>query len=233
MRHGFIQTNNYKTFVEQVNALRNAELEEFNSARMALFYGTFGIGKTWAIEKLAAEEEKNIIFLRAEEVWTKSYIVKKIGIEFGVENQKITDTSDEIKRHLRVDNRIFVIDEVDKLLTPAKHELLELFRDLTDQTSCVVVFIGMETSALKWAKYGHYYSRLRVVKLASNTLEDMREFCNLSEVKIEDDLVDHFYTKFGNFRKVKRILEDIEDICAKNDIETVNKKLYNTMGIER
>jgi len=233
MRHGFIQTQNYKTFVENVTALRNTELEEFNSARMALFYGSYGIGKTWAIEKLAAQEEKNIIFLRAEEVWTKSYLVKKIGIEFGVENQKITDTSDEIKRHLRVDDRIIVVDEVDKLLTSAKHELLEIFRDLTDQTSCVVIFIGMEESALKWARYGHYYSRLKLIKLTQNTLEDMKSFCELCEVKIEDDLMHYFNKRFGNLRNVKRILEDIEEYCELQDIESVGKKLYDNMGVER
>lgn len=233
MKQGFIQTQNYKTFVEQVTALRNTELEEFSSARMALFCGSYGIGKTWAIEKLAAQEDKNIIFLRAEEVWTKSYLIKKIGIEFGVENQKITDTSEEIKRHLRMEDRIIVVDEVDKLLSGTKHELLEVFRDLTDQTSCVVIFIGMEQSALKWAKYGHYHSRLRIVKLSPNTLEDMRTFCSLCEVKIEDDLVRYFDKRFGNFRNVRRILEDIENYCELHDIESVDKKTYDTMGIER
>lgn len=233
MKHGFIHTANYKTFVENVQALRSSELKEFNSARMALFYGSYGIGKTWAIEKLAAQEDKNIIFLRAEEVWTKSYLVKKIGIEFGVENQKISDTSDEIKRHLRIDDRIIVVDEVDKLLTSAKHELLEIFRDLTDQTSCVVIFIGMEQSALKWARYGHYYSRLRLIKLTANTPEDMRAFCDLCEVKIEDDLVKYFDKRFGNLRNVQRILEDIEEYCELHDIESVNKKTYDTMGVER
>jgi Cdc6-like AAA superfamily ATPase len=233
MKTGFIQTQNYKTFVESVTALKSTELEEFNSARMALFYGSFGIGKTWAIEKLAASEPKNIIFLRAEEVWTKSYLIKKIGIEFGVENQKIADTSDEIKRHLRLEDRIIVVDEVDKLLNSSKNELLEIFRDLTDQTSCVVIFIGMEQAPIKWAKYGHYHSRLKLIALQKNSYEDIKAFCELSEVKIEEDVVRHFDRRDGNFRIIKRKIEALEEYCELHDIESVNKKVYDTAGVER
>lgn len=232
MKHGFIKTRNYTKFIEGVAALKEMELEEFNSARMALFYGSYGIGKTWAIEKMAANEPKNIIFLRAEEVWTKSYLIKKIGIEFGVENQKIADTSDEIKRHLRVDERIIVVDEVDKLLTSSKHELLEIFRDLTDQTSCVVVFIGMEQAALKWAKYGHYYSRLKLIKMEQTCIEDIREFCKLAEVEIQEDLTAYFDRKYGNLRLIKRKIEALEEYCEMHDIESVDLKTYKVSGVE-
>lgn len=232
MKNGFIETSNYKKFIECIATLKNTELEEFNSARMALFYGSYGIGKTWAIEKMAANEPKNIIFLRAEEVWTKSYLIKKIGIELGVDSGKITDTSEQIKERLRIEDRMIVIDEVDKLLTGNKHELLEVFRDLTDQTSCVIVFIGMEQSAIKWAKYGHYYSRLRLHKLEKTTIEDIKAFCELAEVKIEDDLIQHFDKKYGNLRLIKRKIEAIEELSLLRDIDSINLRAYKELGVE-
>lgn len=232
MRNGFIETTNYKRFKEAIEALKNTEIEEFNSARMALFSGSFGIGKTWAIEKMAVNEPKNIIFLRAEEVWNKGFLIKKIGIELGVGSGKMTDTSEQIKERLRLEDRIMIVDEVDKLLTAAKHELLEVFRDLTDQTSCIVVFIGMEQSAVKWAKYGHYYSRLRRHKLEKTSLEDIKTFCQLAEVKIEDDLIAHFDKKYGNLREIKRKIEALEELCLLKDIDSVNLRTYKELGVE-
>lgn len=232
MKHGFIETANFKKVREVLDALKNEEIEEFNSARMALLHGSFGIGKTWTIEKIAANEPKNIIFLRAEEVWNKSFLIKKIGVELGVDSGKITETSEQIKERLRLEDRIMIVDEVDKLLTGAKHELLEVFRDLTDQTSCVIIFIGMEQSAVKWAKYGHYYSRLRLHKLEKMTLEDIKAFCELSEVKIENDLVAHFDKKYGNLRQIKRKIEALEELCLLKDIESVNLRTYKDLGVE-
>jgi len=229
----FIQTKNYKVFKESVTALKERELEEFNSARMALFYGSFGIGKTWAIERMAADEPNNIIFLRAEEWWTKSHLIRKIGIEFGVENQKTADTADEIKRRMRIEDRVIVVDEVDKLLNSAKHDLLEIFRDLTDQTSCVVIFIGMEQAPIKWAKYGHYHSRLQLVSLAKNSTEDISLFCELSDVKIEPDLIAYFDRRYGNFRIIKRKIEALEAYCELHDLENADMKVYKASGAEK
>jgi len=199
---------------------------------MALLYGSFGIGKTWSIEKVAINEPKNIIFLRAEEVWSKSYLIRKIGVELGVLGEKITDTSEQIKHKLRVEDKIIVVDEVDKLLTGTKHELLEVFRDLTDQTSCVIIFLGMESCAIKWAKYGHYYSRLRLYKLEKNSKEDIQQFCKLSNIKIHDDLIVHFHRKYGNLRLIKRKIEAIEEICLLKDIESLNLKTYQELEVE-
>lgn len=232
MKTGFIETANFKKVSEVIDTLKNTEKEIFDSAKIALMYGNFGIGKTWSIEKIAANEPKNIIFLRVEEVWNKTFLIKKIGVELGVDSGKVTDTSEQIKERLRLEDRIIIVDEVDKLLIPEKYHLLELFRDLTDQTSCILIFIGMNSSAVKWAKYEHYFSRVRKYKLEKMTLEDIKAFCELAEVKIEDDLVVHFDKKYGNLRQIKRKIEALEELCLLKDIESVNLRTYKDLGVE-
>jgi len=61
MKYGFIQTENYRKVLQVLDQLKSEEKEEFHSAKMALLYGSFGIGKTWSIEKVAINEPKNII----------------------------------------------------------------------------------------------------------------------------------------------------------------------------
>lgn len=232
MKHGFVETENFVKMQETIDTLKMLEAESFDSARIALFYGPFGIGKTWAIEKIAINEPKNIVFLRAEEVWTKSYLVKKLGVEFGCERKTIAETFEALKDVIRVDERIIIVDEVDTLLKAEKMKLLEMLRDLTDQTSCVLIFIGMENAPLKWEKYGHYFSRVRKVKMEKTCEKDIKAFCKLCNIEIKKDLVIHFFEKFGNLRLVKREIEEIEEYADLSGLEFMNLELYKEMKIE-
>lgn len=226
MTHGFIETQNFIRFRDGIESLKNIEHEDFTSARMGLFYGSFGIGKTWAVEKIALSEKNGILFLRAEEIWTKSFLVKKMGIELGVLDGKTAEIYEGIKEKLLHEEKIVIIDEIDKLLNSKKHELLEVFRDLSDQTGCVIIFIGMEQSARKWQKYGHYYSRLRLFPMEKTCLEDVEKYCALCDIEITQDLVQHFFTKLGNLRLIKRQIEVIEEEALKEDLESFSLSDY-------
>ncbi|MDC7250331.1 MAG: AAA family ATPase [Sphaerochaetaceae bacterium] len=226
MKHKFIETKNFLKFRDGIESLKNIEDEDFKSARMGLFYGSYGIGKTWAIEKIAISERNGILFLRAEEVWTKGYLVRKIGVELGVLEGKTSEIYESIKNKLLYEEKIIVIDEVDKLLNSKKHELLEVFRDISDQTGCVIIFIGMEQSARKWQTHGHYFSRLRLFPMEKTDLDDIKNYCSLSDVELSNDLIEHFYTKLGNLRLIKRQIEAIEEECLKRDLESFDLEDY-------
>ena len=149
-----------------------------------------------------------------------------MGIELGVLDGKTAEIYEGIKEKLLHEEKIVIIDEIDKLLNSKKNELLEVFRDLSDQTGCVIIFIGMEQSARKWQKYGHYYSRLRLFPMEKTCLEDVEKYCALCDIEITQDLVQHFFTKLGNLRLIKRQIEVIEEEALKEDLESFSLSDY-------
>lgn len=49
----------------------------------------------------------------------------------------------------------------------------------------------------------------------------------------EDDLVKHFFHKYGNFRPVKVLLNALEEYCENNDIKNASLTTFKTSAVER
>ena len=129
--------------------------------------------------------------------------------------------------------RIIIVDEVDAILKSTKNEVLELFRDIHDETGVIVFFIGMEESNAKFKKHRHYYSRIvELVEFKPIVKEDIKKFCELSDVKIEDDLIDFFYAKYPNLRNIRVLLIRLEKYCELNGYESVDLKIFRESGVE-
>jgi len=230
MKDVFIETQNYIKLSEAMSRLKSLPL---TADRMGIAYGNFGLGKTFALEKVAYQEDA--LLLRSDQTWTVSSTLKKLSFELGLDaNGKSSSLFERVIEELMKEPRIIIIDEVDTLLKSGKYEVFELFRDIHDQTKNIIFFIGMEDALAKIKRHRHYFSRLtEVVKFDPINKEDIAKFCTLCEVKIEDDLIDYFAKRYQNLRQIKVFLIRLEEYAELNDIESFNLKLFKQAKVEK
>jgi len=229
MKEEFITTENYSHLYEAMQSLKGLPR---TAPKMGLGFGHFGLGKTFSLEKIAAQE--NAILLRAAQTWTKSSVLTELCEELGVD----TSGHSPIKYRRVIESlvsepRIIIVDEIDALLRSTKFEVLEMFRDFHDETGIVLFFVGMEESNRKLKKHKHFYSRIvEFIEFQTIHKIDIEKFCDLSDVKIQSDLVDYFHKKFPNLRQIKVLLIRLEKYCELNDIDVVDLKVFKQSGAE-
>lgn len=230
MKESFIETSNYTRLLESFTRLENIPT---SADRMGLAYGSFGLGKTLSLERIAAS--KNAILLRAAQVWTKKSVLEELCFELGIDTQGGSSAMyKRILESLRRDDRIIIVDEIDALLQSEKKSVLEMFRDIHDQTKVITFMIGMEESNAKLFRHKHFYSRIAdIVEFEAINRVDIEKYCELSDVKIEPDLIDHFVVKYPNLRQIKVLLLRLEAACEINGDESVNYKQFKDLGVDR
>lgn len=228
MREEFVTTVNYSKLFEAIQFLKSLP----NTApKMGLGYGKFGLGKTFGLEKIAAEE--NAILLRSVQTWTKSSVLTELCEELGLDTSGTSSIRyKRVTEALFNEERIIIIDEIDTVLRSSKHEVLEMFRDIHDETQCVIFFVGMEEADAKLQRHKHFYSRIvKFVKFLPIQRSDIEAFCSLSEgFRIKQDLIDYFIDKYPNLRQIKVMIINLEQYCEVNGIEECDLKTFRDSG---
>jgi DNA transposition AAA+ family ATPase len=229
MKEDFIETRNYIRLNEAFQALKDLPQ---NAPKMGLGYGNFGLGKTFSLEKIATKE--NAILLRAAQTWTKNSLLSELCEELNLDTSGQASTKyRRIVETLLSEPQIIVIDEIDALLRAIKYDVLEMLRDIHDETGVIVFFVGMEEANAKLKKHRHFYSRVvNFVQFGDICKEDIAKLCLLCDVKIEDDLVSYLHSKYPNLRQVTVLLLRLERYCEMNDFSSVNLKIFKTSGAE-
>jgi DNA transposition AAA+ family ATPase len=229
MKESFIETRNYIRLLESFTRLENLPK---TAPKMGLGYGNFGLGKTFSLERIAAK--KNALLLRAVQTWSKKALLEKMCFELGLSSEGGSSRMYErVVEDLRREARILIIDEVDALLRSEKYQVLELLRDIHDETHIVVYCIGMEEANAKLKRHRHYYSRIvEFVEFKPIAREDVERFCALADLKIELDLVEYFATKYPNLRQIRVLLLRLEEAASRNDVDTVDLATFKKLGVE-
>jgi SpoVK/Ycf46/Vps4 family AAA+-type ATPase len=229
MKEEFVTTVNYSRLYEAVQGLKGLPR---TAPKMGLGFGNFGLGKTFSLERIAAQE--NALLLRAAQTWSKTSVLSELCEELGVDVSGHSPVKyRRVLESLLSEPRIIIVDEIDALLRSSKFEVLEMFRDIHDETGIVIFFVGMEESNRKLKKHKHFYSRIvEFVEFHAINKGDIERFCALSEVSIGDDLTDYFFKKYPNLRQIKVMLLRLEKWAMLNDIEEVNLKTFLQSGAE-
>lgn len=229
MKEEFVTTANYSKLFEAMQSLKDLPQ---TAPKMGLGFGHFGLGKTFGLERIAAVE--NALLLRAAQTWSKTSVLTELCEELGVDTTGHSPI--KYKRVLEAlinEPRIIIVDEIDALLRSTKFEVLEMFRDIHDESGVVVFFVGMEESNRKLKKHKHFYSRIvEFVEFVPICKEDIEKFCELSEVLIETDLLQHFWNKYKNLRQIKVMLLRLEKYCLLNEIEKCDLRTFKSSGAE-
>ena len=229
MKEKFLQTQNYSKLYEAFQSLK--ELPE-SAPKLGLAYGNYGLGKTMSLEKITVLEDA--LLLRAVQTWSKTSVLKQMSEELQLEVQGSASTLyQRIKKSLLHEPRIIIVDEVDAILKSTKNEVLEMFRDIHDETGVIIFFIGMEEARVKFKKHRHYDSRIvEFVEFKSICKMDIQKFCALSDVVIEEDLINHFHNKHPNLRNIRVFIIRLEKFCKLNGLKSADLEVFQVSGAD-
>lgn len=228
MKDQFLETENYSNLYEAVQGLKDLPA---SAPKMGLGYGSYGLGKTISLERITVQEDA--LLFRAIQTWSKTSVLKQVCEELHIEATGASSTLyQRVKKTLLSEPRIIIVDEVDNILKSSKSEVLELFRDIHDETGVIVFFIGMEESRAKFKKHRHYESRIvEFIEFKNISKKDIEMFCALSDIKIEDDLIKYFTHQHPNLRNIRVFLIRLEKICKLNGFTSANLEIFHTSGV--
>lgn len=236
MKDMFVETQNYIKIREKIARLKAIPITA--SARMGLFYGKWGLGKSYTLEKITAEEDA--LFLRASETWSKTSFLTLLCEELfldtkGSADDKYKRVTEELNRKER---KILIIDEIDAILRSYQAPLLEMIRGIHDKTGVILVYVGMEEAHAKFKRYGQHSSRIvELLKLEPVNEEDVEKFLKLCGVEIDKETTGYLARKFPNFRFLEVIISRIEAVCELNGVIAIEslkhyRELARAGGVE-
>ena len=226
MEYKFLLTDNY------INSLTGMEeligLPE-DMDKMGLIYGKPGEGKTQMIKTLASTLDAGLV--RTMGTWTAKKMLEDICYELGIPDTGSGHTLQTLIidyfRNPNRDHTMLIIDEIDTLFEPQGKKLLIILRDIHDMAKIPVVFSGMEKSEKVFKKDKYYYDRFyALIKMEDKTEKDVQKLCNCSEIKINADLVNHFYKTYGSYRPIKRLIVKLETFAQNNDLDEIGMAEY-------
>ena len=230
MKESFVETRNYITIREAISSLQD---QPSTTDRMGLAYGSFGLGKTLSLERIAYQEDA--LLIRTDQTWSVTSTLRRLCAEMSLDvsgNNALL--FERVVEALVMEPRIIIIDEVDTILRTDKMRVFELFRDLHDETRTITFFVGMEEALAKIKRHRHYFSRVStVVKFEPIGKEDIEAFCQLTDLSIEADLIEYFIKRYPNLRQIKVFLLRLERWAELNDIDKIDLATFKSAGVEK
>ena len=120
---------------------------------------------------------------------------------------------------------IIVVDEIDYAF---RHpQLLGAIRDIVDETTAIVILVGMQNAKDKLNQINEYYfDRCNFFyEFQDLPKRDIAQLCiEVLEIKFHPDIVDyvHFHS-CGNVRKAMKLIRSVEEIGRYKNLEIVSQ----------
>lgn len=221
MRNSLIKTKNVKRFISLMDNLQKAPS---NVAKMALVYGTFGLGKSQTIMWWVTNNDA--IYIRCNHnispKWLLTEIVKELDEVPCYTSQRLFE---QIEDKLKQNPKILVVDEIDYLFS--NRHTIETLRDIHDKLSIPILLVGMELADKKLQKYGHIndriFTKLRFEKLSKDDFKEIIE--TLSEVNFCDKAIKYIANRNLQFRQVVKIIVKSEQLAQTNKLREITEEI--------
>ena len=224
MKSTFIKTKNVKQFISLMDELQKLPP---NIPKLALVYGSPGLGKTHSIIWWATRN--NAVYVRANNGMTQCALLKEILRELGQKSYYLMqDNFNSIIKHLKRDSQIIIIDEVDYLI--GNKNAIEALRDIQDITDSPIVLVGMGTVDKKIAHFKHFEDRLyKKLKFQYFSADEIAEILEeLTDLKFTDDAI-KYLSKTDQFRQLVKLINHLEKFSKTNDINEFTE--YDLKGV--
>lgn len=216
MKNVFVHTKNVKDFISHMKEAEKAVGE----ARLLVFHGQAGRGKTSAARFFAAQE--GWIYCRALRGWTELWMLQDLCFELRIDPipGRKRNAFEQIKNTLLKRPRTVVIDEADKM----SGSLIEWIRDLTDLTLVPFALIGEKLIRHKMQIERRVWSRtLRCAEFAPITTNDIlffaKQAADMALTANQAELLKQ--SSEGDFRLVARDVRRLEEIVGVNKLDKI------------
>lgn len=221
MKNSLIKTRNVKRFISLMD---NLQKTPSNVAKMALVYGSFGLGKSQTIMWWVTNNDA--IYVRCNHNisprWLLSEIVKELDEVPCYTSQRLFE---QIEEKLKYNPKILVVDEIDYLFSN-KHTI-ETLRDIHDKLGIPVLLVGMELADKKLQKYGHIndriFAKLKFEKLSNDDFKEIIE--TLSEVEFSDSAIRYITNRNLQFRQIVKVITKAEQLANTNKLSEISEEI--------
>ena len=217
----FVKTTNVKNFIGLVENLIN---KPKNIPKMGLIYGEPGLGKSQTALWLACKYDG--VYLRASNLMTGRWLLEEMVKELDeIPRFLSSDNFNIVVKKLKKNPQVIFIDEIDYLMN--NYKSIETLRDIHDETSCPIIFIGMGLAHRKLERYTHLYDRFsEVLKFETFGVNDLSQIFNqLSEVTFTPDAIEYIHSKFNRFRQIVQLINQIETFAKDNNLTEITKEI--------
>lgn len=202
----------------------NLQKAPSNVSKMALVYGSFGLGKSQTIMWWVTNNDA--IYVRCNHNisprWLLSEIVKELDEVPCYTSQRLFE---QIEEKLKYNPKILVVDEIDYLFSN-KHTI-ETLRDIHDKLGIPILLVGMELADKKLQKYGHINDRIFAkLKFEKLSKEDFKEIIEtLSEVKFSDNAIRYITNRNLQFRQIVKLITKSEQLANTNKLSEISEEI--------
>ena len=180
------------------------------------FSGPSGFGKSTAVGFVAAQHQA--IYVEVRSVWTKKAFLEAVLKQMGIKAAPtIAGMADQVSEELAASQRPLMLDEGDNLV---ERNLIELVRDLYEQSKAPVVLIGEELLPQKLKRWERFHGR--VMDWAQALPADGNDVRTLvrhyaPDIELKDDFVQRLVQEANG--SVRRIVTNIDKIAyvARNE----------------
>lgn len=193
------------------------------SARMGIFHGFSGYGKTVAAAFSAART--GAAYIQAQELWTRKTLLDVLAAELGIARPKrvAADLLRQIIEQLNRQPVDLIVDEMDYL---ANKGLVNTLRDIHDGTNIAILMIGEEALPAKLKAWERFDNRIVSTTAALPASQDdaikLRDhYCH--RIRIADDLTELFRVRCrGVTRRIVNNLQHAQKLAAEEGADHVD-----------
>lgn len=205
------------------------------SSRIALFTGPAGYGKTMAGGHLAANDEIRGAYFRPHSVWTSKTLVTRIANELGIAKiaKTTADILDQVIEELNYNPRLLIFDEMEHLV---KKKLIEILRDILDDTTVPMMMIGEPTLPAELKQWDRVDSRIlvRAVAHPASSADALMLRDHFTQAgMISDELAEHFRVACGGVtRRIVVNLVEAQRVAINEGIDCMTRESWGGRPIE-
>lgn len=207
----------------------NLQARPFGLSGFGVFSGYSGYGKSLAAQYV--QNKRQCLFLEVRSWWTQKYFCEALLMELGVNRPRgtIAQLMVRITEILSEDlSRPLIIDEADKLI---EKKMIELVRDLHQDTSIPILLVGEELLPQKLKAIERMYNRVLVWELAQPCdVADTELLLSkwAPEFDFSPDLIDQIIEKTkGNARRIAATLHQAKGFAINNGLTALTAENYS------
>lgn len=187
------------------------------------FSGPSGFGKSTAAAHVAGRHQA--LYVEVRSTWTRRALLEAILQSMGIKaGATICKMVDQVSDELATSQRPIILDEFDNAVA---QNLVELVRDIYEQSKAPFILIGEEMLPQKLQKWERFHGRIMDWAQAQPANLDDARILNrhyARDIKVEDDLLSVLVEQArGSVRRIVTNLERIATVARGLGIEKINR----------